>query len=168
MMSKFNDLCHVYSTARRNYFDYWNSCADFATELLRGLGDYLECPKNNLSFVPLKENPVYGKHYNAKESMHLEQDTFWYVGMMFTLCPDESGEPEETIFLPVLIKQSDSEFTVKLGPQGEPLQIIPGNQEHYTHFFDHVYAQINSVYEDRLHKFLEREPSSRRIGFAPE
>lgn len=167
-MSKYHELCQFYSSARKNYFDYWNECADFAVELMDGLRQYFEMPKENLKFVPLKEKPEFGKSYSAKDSMILEQDTFWYVGVMLTLCSMEEDQPEETLIAPLLIKKIDDSFTVKLGPQSEEFQVARGNQNNYQTFFDFIYKQIKENYEDRLHKFLEKIQTERRIGFVAE
>ena len=43
-MSKYGELCEAYSVARKNYFDYWNECADFVTDLMNGLRTYFEMP----------------------------------------------------------------------------------------------------------------------------
>ena len=165
-MSKFQDLCNTYSTARQNYFDYWQECADFVTELVDSMTRYFEMPADKLKFVPLKQPPEFGKTYCAKESMHLEQDTFWYAGVMLTLCHIKKDEPDESIILPILVKKIGDEFTVKLGPMGKPLAIKKG--DNYREFYDYVYNQILDTYKDRLHKFLEKESSERKIGFAAD
>jgi hypothetical protein len=167
-MSKYNELCKVYSTARKNYFDYWHDCADFVTGLMNGLREYFEMPKENLKFVPLNEKPEFAKKYTAKNCMLLEQDTFWYVGVMMTLCGVLEDQPEETLILPILVKKLDDTYIVKFGQAGDEFQ-IPGDNQNSRHaFYDYVFNQINNNYKDRLHKFLEKMTSERRIGFSTE
>lgn len=167
-MSKFRELCHVYSIARRNYFDYWNECADFVSDLMSDLRQYFQMPKENLRFVPLKDKPEFGKRYTAKECMHLEQDTFWYVGVMMTLCGELEDQPEETLILPILVKKLEDAFTVKFGPAGDEFKIEEGDESSKQAFFDFLFSQVHGNYKDRLYKFLEKMISERRIGFISE
>jgi hypothetical protein len=167
-MSKFSELCQVYSSARKNYFDYWHECANFVTDLMNGLREYFEMPKENLKFVPLSEKPEFAKKYAAKDSMLLEQDTFWYVGVMLTLCGMLEDQPEETLILPILVKKPDDVFIVKFGPAGDEFQIAGADKAGRIPFYDYIYNQINDTYTDRLHKFLEKMISERRIGFSAE
>jgi len=168
IMSKYGELCEAYSVARKNYFDYWNECADFVTDLMNGLRAYFEMPPENLKFIPLKDKPEFGKSYSAKESMILEQDTFWYVGVMMKLCSIEEDQPEETLIAPLLVKKTDGSFTIKLGPQSQEFHLNKDNQNDYHAFYDFVFNQIKENYKDRLHKFLEKIQSERRIGFVSE
>jgi hypothetical protein len=165
-MSKFKELCHFYSVSRKNYFDYWRECADFATDLIERMKKYFDMPDSNLSFVPLRDKPEYGKTYSAKESMHLEQDTFWYMGLVLTLCGEIEKQPEETLVLPLLIKRFEGNYTVKLGQEGEAFEMKKDDTENNHAFYDYVYDQIKNTYKDRLHKFLDGAQSERRIGFA--
>ena len=165
-MSKFNELCHFYSTARVNYFTYWHECADFVSEIVDGLKKYFEMPDEKLKFVPLRDKPEYGKSYTAKESMHLEKDTFWYLGLVLTLCGEMKNQPEETLILPLLIKKIENDYTLKLGPAGEEFTVGKEDEAGRRAFYDHMFAQIKDTYKDRLHKFLDDAQTERRIGFA--
>ncbi|MCP4581148.1 MAG: hypothetical protein GY839_05985 [candidate division Zixibacteria bacterium] len=165
-MSKFNELCKFYSTARTNYFTYWHECSEFVTELLDGLMKYFDMPDDKLKFVPLRDKPEFGKSYSAKDSMHLEKDTFWYLGLLLTLCGQIKNQPEETLVLPLLIKKIDDNYVVKLGPEGEAFEIHQDNAASCPAFYDNMYDQVKNTYKDRLHKFLDGAQSERRIGFA--
>jgi hypothetical protein len=167
-MSKYNDLCQAYSGARKNYFDYWHDCANFITGLMNGMREYFEMPKENLKYVPLNEKPEFAKKYTARDCMLLEQDTFWYVGVMMTLCGVHEEQPEETLILPILVKKLDDTYTVKFGPAGDEFEITGDDKQSRTAFYDFVFKQISDTYKDRLHKFLEKMISERRIGFAAE
>ncbi len=167
-MSKYKELCHVYSVARKNYFDYWDECADFIAELVSGLKKYMEIPKENIRYAPLKEKPEFGKMYKVKETMHLEQDTYWYTGIMLTLCGELDDQPEETIILPFLVKKIDSVFSVKLGQDSDEFQIDIKDEKSCNDFYGVVYDQINNSYNNRLQKFLSEAVTERRIGFAAE
>jgi len=165
-MSKFKELCNFYSTARTNYFTYWHECSDFALELIDGLKKYFNMPDDKLKFVPFRDKPEFGKSYSAKESMHLEKDTFWYLGLMLTLCGQTKNQPEETLVLPLLIKRVNGNYTVKLGPEAEAFEIKKDDAASHQAFYDYMYGQIKDTYKDRLHKFLDGAQSERRIGFA--
>ncbi len=167
-MSKYKELCHVYSVARQNYFDYWDECANFIADLILGFRQYCEIPRERVRYAPLKQKPEFGKLYKVKETMHLEADTYWYTGLMLTLCGEQDDQPEETIILPLLVKKIDGIFSVKLGPQSQEFQVNLEDESSMHGFFDFVFDQINNSYEDRLQKFLSEAVSERRIGFASE
>lgn len=163
-MSKFKNLCSAYSTARQNYADYRKCCSEFANSLINGMIEYFECPREMISFFPLTGEFDPKRKYSLSAAMKLDNDTFWHFGLGLTLCPSESEGPDETVILPFSVKKSDDLYTVRFG-NVEEFQINYDDKDKYKDFYEYIYNRVRSDYEKGLQRFLDREQSSRKIGF---
>lgn len=164
-MSKFKELCDAYTLSRKKYFDYWDACAIFATNLVNGVVDYFECPREQISFIPLKETPKPNTTYTLRGAMHLDEDTFWHLGVGLTLYTAPNIFPHERTILPFLIKKVDDNFIVKLGPEGKEFRDSTDKSDRFKEFFDFIFIKIKERYEKGLQKFLEQNETTRKIGF---
>ena len=164
-MSKFDELCKSYSDARKYYFDYQESCFQFAGKLVKILVDYIEIPKEQIDFVPLKEDIKPNTKYSIPGSMHLDDDSYWHLGIKITVYEKKNICPHQPLLVRILIKKKDSSYIVKLGIDGEPIIIRPDIDDDFNIFSESLYKLLKNVYEGRLQKFLEKEEVVKRIGF---
>jgi hypothetical protein len=164
-MSKFEELCRAYAVSRKNYFDYRDACLNFAKDLVWGMVDYFKCPREQVKFIPLKEDIKPNTIYGLLGAMHLDDDTFWHLGFGLTLYVSPNIFPQETALLRFLVKKVDDCFVVKLGIGGDEFRIHKDQLDELTTFYDYVFEQIEESYEKELQRFLEQEETSRKIGF---
>ena len=164
-MSKFEDLCRAYATSRKNYFDYRDACLKFGTNLVNGMIDYFKCPREQVKFIPLKEDIKPNTMYSLLGAMDLDDDTFWHFGLGLTLYEAPNVFPQETALLPLLVKKVDDSFIVKFGTHGEEFKIHKDKPDEQTAFYEFVFRQIKESYEKALQRFLEQKETSRKIGF---
>ncbi len=54
-MTKFEELCTMYSESRNGFFDDENKCKLLTMELFNKFGEYLNCPKEQIEFYPSKK-----------------------------------------------------------------------------------------------------------------
>jgi len=164
-MSKFEELCKSYATARENYFNYRNACWDFASHLVSGMIDYFQCPKEQVKFIPLKGDEKPGSVYTLMGAMHLDDDTFWHLGVGLTLYIAPNVFPHETILLPLLIKKVTDYFIVKLDGHQKEFKIHIDKTDEFDTFYEFVFQQIQETYEKGLQRFLDQNEATRKIGF---
>ncbi len=164
-MSKFKELCKAYETARINFFDYRRDCHTFASKLIDGLIDFLQCPKEQIKFIPLKKDYESDFTYTLMGAMHLNDDTFWHLGVGITLYKEPNIFPHETVLISFLIKEKSDSFTVKLGDSGKEFEILKDKPEDFNEIYEFIFNQIKETYEKGLKRFLEQKETSREIGF---
>lgn len=166
-MSRFDELCKAYAKARKNYFNYRESCLTFAENLINGLIKYLECPPEQVRFFPLdQQEPQPGHTYTLMGSMTLLEDTFWHFGMGLTLYESKHIYPHETVFFQFMIKAGDTEdsFFVKLEEEGEMFRIATPDDA--ILLYKLIFNEIEESYKNSLQHFLENTgDTARKIGF---
>lgn len=145
-MSKFEEICRVYSKSRRLFLDYEDECRNFARSLVDGMIEYFEWPHTQeITYIPLGEeiNPN-NRFYALAGAMQMDDESFWHFGVELT-----AEEPGGAYPLPFLmsffIKKMGPHFIVKLGPQGKEIRIHEdkhGKQDELRPFYDAVFNQI--------------------------
>jgi len=164
-MSKFDELCHAYSTARTNYMDYRKSCHDFAGDFISGMLDYYGCPREQVTYIPLS-GQIDPKHrYSLADTMQLAEDTYWHFGMGITLCPVEDEGPGETVALAFAVKKHESIYYIRIGGFEQEFEFHEKSKTEYNKFYDFLFSRIKEDYEKGLQKFLDQEHGTRKIGF---
>ena len=164
-MTKFDELCQAYATSRKNYFDYRNACHDFISRLVKKTIKYLEIPEEQVKLIPLSEEVKDQCDYSISEAMHLDEDTFWHIGIKITLYEQPDIVPHQPVLIWLMVKKNDGSFLVKLGPGSKDFMIRPNEEKDYIHFIDTVFLSIKNSFELELQHFLEGEEKTRRIGF---
>lgn len=165
-MSKFEDLCNSFEKSRNTYFEYRDESFGFAGELISQYVQYLEIPKEQFKFIPLDEQPAPNTTYSLFGATHLNDDTFWHLGLQITLFSDPNTYPHQPILIRFMFKKSKKDiFVVKISEDDEGHLIERGNSPQYVKFFEFLQKQIRSNFEDGLQEFLEQSAPLRTIGF---
>lgn len=167
-MSKFEELCRAYAVARKNYFDYRDTCCKFAHTLVSGMIDYFKCPKEQIKFIPLKGEVEPNSSYTVMGAIHLDDDTFWHLGVMLTLYEAPNVFPHQPVLLQLLIKKVDDYFIVKLGTKRQEFTIHEDKPDEFNPFYEFIFVLIKENHEKGLQRFLGKEQKKeepRKIGF---
>ena len=164
-MSKFEELCKAYATSRKNYFDYRETCSKFAHTLVRGMVDYFGCPKGQVKFIPLNKEVESGSIYTVMGAIHLDDDTFWHLGVRLTLYKAPNIFPHQPFLLRLLIKKVDDYFTVKLRTEGPEFKVHEDKPDEFNSFYEFIFDLIKEDLEKGLQRFLEQNETVRKIGF---
>lgn len=164
-MTKFEELCQAYTNSRKYYFDYRDSCYQFTGGLMGKISSRLGIPMEQLEFIPLKEEPKPNTKYSISGAMHLDDDTYWHIGIRITLYEKPNILPHQPVLVRILIKKKDNIFTVRLGPAGEVFPIRQEVEEEYNTFIDAMFSLIKNGFETGLQRFLEKREIVKKIGF---
>ncbi len=166
-MSIFDDICKEYSASRKRYFDYRDECHDMARELISGLGKYLGCPEDTMSFHPQKEEDEKpGTTYSLMGAMNLQDDTYWHfkIGILIYEAPNISPK-QLNLFDFSLKKMKTGKFGVKAMADGKEFTVDPKDPATFTAVYEEITKTIIAGYKTGLEKFLEQDVEVRKIGF---
>ena len=163
-MTKFDELCQAYANSRKNYFNYQSSCHEFISRLIKKIIKYLEIPEEQVKVIPLHQEAKDQCDYSVTEAMHLEDDTFWHIGLLITLYAEDSL-PRQPVLIWLITKRNNDLFLVKLGPASKEFAVHPNEEQDYINFIDHLFLNIKDSFELGLQHFLEGQENTRRIGF---
>jgi hypothetical protein len=165
-MSKFDDLCQAYATSRKAYVEYRDASFGFSQTLLEALVRYLEVPDGRIRLVPVNREPDADAVYPLGGAMHLDEDTYWHLGVLIDLSDPAGAYPPQAVLIKLLLKRCEATFCVRLGQEGDDFVVRDGYPQDLAAFLDHVHGTIKESYEQGLQQFLEQQESTRKIGFA--
>ena len=165
-MTKFDTLCTAYKTSRKTNFSYRDEGINFARELIAKYIKFLEVPEDYFRFVPMDETPKSNTTYSLFGAIHLNDDTYWHLGLQLTLFTAPNEYPRQPILIVFRFKQiADKKFEVKISEEDSGHQISCGIESEFNDFFEFLQKQIVASFEDGLQEFLEQSAPLRTIGF---
>lgn len=126
---------------------------------------YFDCPREQVTYIPLA-GEIDPKHkYSLAATMNLGEDTYWHFGLGITLCPVEDDGPTETVMLAFSLKRHDDYFDIRISGLNDEFHIHENSHDEYALFYDFIFDKIKEDYEKGLQKFLDQEDGTRKIGF---
>jgi len=142
-MSKFDEMCEIYRTARKGLIEYEEECRSFSRELVDDMIDYFEWPRGQeITFLQLGDeiNPN-NRFYALAGAMRMDDESFWHFGVELTI-EEPTGAYPQPFLLSFFIKKVGPHFIVKLGPTGKEIKIHEDRRGELEPFYDAVFVQI--------------------------
>lgn len=165
-MTKFDELCAAYKTSRETYFAYRNDGFKFAMELMSRYKEFLGVQSEYFRFVPADETPKPDTTYTIPGAIHLNDDTYWHLGLLLTLFTAPSEYPQQPVLIVFRFKQiSGKKYQLKISEEDTGHEITCGDESQFNMFFEFLQAQIVVHFENGLQEFLEQSAPLRTIGF---
>jgi hypothetical protein len=150
-MSRFEELCESYTSARKRYFNYENECMEFGIKMMNGLKEYLECPPEQVNYYPPDKESDPNVSYNIHGATKLGEDGFWHVGIGIGLYEVPNGRPQENVRSTLLIKKEDGRFVVKYGRESkDEFRICEDDEDDLKKFYDYIFDEIKELYDKQL------------------
>jgi hypothetical protein len=150
-MSRFEELCESYTSARKRYFNYENECMEFGIKMMNGLKEYLECPPEQVNYYPPDKESDPNVSYNIHGATKLGDDGFWHVGIGIGLYEVPNGRPQENVRSTLLIKKEDGRFVVKYGRESkDEFRICEDDEDDLKKFYDYIFDEIKELYDKQL------------------
>lgn len=142
-MSKYEQICQAYMTARKTFQEYEDTCRNFARDLIYGMIDYFNWPQDQeITYIPLGEefNPN-DRFYALAGAMRMDNQAFWHFGVELVV-HEPGGSHPLPFLMSFFIKKIGPHFIVKLGPNGREIKIHEDRRKELQPFYDAVFAQI--------------------------
>jgi hypothetical protein len=162
-MSRYDDICAAYRKSRQTLADYEHLCADFARDLVFGMIEYFEWPRNEeITYIPLGEDiDPSDKFYALTSAMRMDEQSFWHFGVEMKV-HEGSGTHPVGLVLSFFIKKVGPNFIVKLGPKGKEIKIPEDKRGELGPFYEAIYTQIADFFARKYFQAVtaqEIEPS---------
>lgn len=154
-MSKYSELTHLYRQTRLTFQQYEEECNTFARELVSGLLEYMEWPRDQeITYLAVGEEiDPNNKFYALAGAMQMDSESFWHFGVELRI-QEASGAYPLSLVLSFFIKKVDTFFIVKLGPQGRELKIPESKRGQLQPFFEAVFLQIKEFFTKRYNQAI--------------
>ncbi len=169
-MTKFEELCNIYTKAGKDFNNYRWKNIDFAIELGEGTADYLECKKDDIQYY-LVSNVGQPKEANLPNEAHprdalfLENDTFWHYGMGVNLYMADIKIPATTYIFDLAIKEENKNFIIKFIKQQKEFNINPSKPAEFQPIYEFIFDEIKSRFENELEQFLKHRSTEHYPGY---
>ncbi|MFQ5421953.1 MAG: hypothetical protein ACE5FD_05275 [Anaerolineae bacterium] len=157
-MSKYDEICQAYRKSRREFLSYGETCRVFAHELIEGMIEYFEWPRNQeITFIQLGEeiNPM-DRFYALAGAMQMDDESFWHFGVEMTV-HEPTGVYPQPFLMSFYIKKNGPIFIVKLGPKGEEIKIHEDRRRELGPFYEAVYVKIVSFFLKEYQEAINRK-----------
>ncbi len=154
-MPGYQDLRKAFASGRQKYADYHTECIHLGGGLVTALRAYLGCPPEALTLRPLNLEPEDGAHYTVPGSMHLDDDTYWHLGVVLTVYEAPDIFPQEDVQLRFRFKKFPGYYEVRLAEFPDEFRIMdPRAPEQFKPLFELLAQTLIDKYENGLQQFL--------------
>jgi hypothetical protein len=168
-MTKFEELCKIYTTSGKEFIDYRWKCIDFAVILGEGVADYLECSKEEIQYYIVSNLGQPGQtqpqEAHPRDALFLENDTFWHYGMGINLYMEGIKNPGMTYIFNVAIKEEKNNFLVEFPEQQKVFNVNPEKPENLHPIYEFIYDTLKNRFENELEKFLKHQSPEHYPGY---
>ena len=164
-MTKFEELCDLFSKSRNDYFKYEDECIHFAADLTKEFITYFKIPQEQITYIPTNKEPEEDKRYTLFGAMHLDDDTFWHIGIILTLFEKPNVYPYQPVLMIIKLKKENGDFIVSLKGQSKTFKLNGKNPKTFVPFFEYIYENISVLFKSNLQKFLKNSSITKSIGF---
>ncbi len=163
-MNKFQEMCNSFTKSCNNFFSYRDECMGFLTNLINGFIEYCEIPKEQIKCIPLNQELKENWQYTVLGSMHLDDDTYWHIGLILTLYRAPNTFPHQPVKMIFKVKKNQDCFLLRFG-EVEDVFEIRNPEGDLPKYYDFVVRSIKSHFEEGLQRFLENSATIKKIGF---
>ncbi len=169
-MTKFEELCKIYTDAGKDFNNYRWKCIDFAQNMGEGLADYLECKKEDVQYylvsnLPQSDEARLPQEAHLRDALFLEDDTFWHYGMGINLYMEGIRNPATTYILELAIKEVNKNFIIKFIKQQQEFNIDPSKPEDLRPVYEFIFDEIKGRFDNELEKFLKHRSTEHYPGY---
>lgn len=163
-MSKFDEMCSAYVSARNKGIAYRDRSFENLGRLVQGLVSYCEIPESHFCYLPLKETPVEGRQYGLAGAIHFDDDGYWHLGLQLLLRDNESQFSQSRILVVLCLCEQDEKVMVKIGANGKERELDMNDESQCVVFYNDV-VEIVKRWFSQLRESMEKSGTLRTIGF---
>ncbi len=158
-MTKFEELCQIYTKAEEDFKDYRWKSVNFAVKLGKGLADYLECEQEEIQYYrpPDKEGKLMEAH--PRDALLIDIDTSWHYGMGVNLYVEGNQDNPMNYTFDLALKMVNEKFALRFMKEKKEFSLDPTKPEDLIPVYDLIYDMIKNRFQQELEKFLNNKSS---------
>ncbi|OYD14697.1 hypothetical protein CH330_03335 [candidate division WOR-3 bacterium JGI_Cruoil_03_51_56] len=167
-MTKYEEICAAYGSARKAFSENQAQCLKFAAELVKGMIDYFGCKEQHIKIYPPDINFDPANAGTVEQALRMAPDGVWYFVLGITLYQTPENPPAETLCMNLAVSSTPAGFEIKVKDVREPFHIPPdysGITRRHKAFYELVYRTVKNTYEKGLMPFSTKTEIGRDIAF---
>ncbi|CAM1367886.1 hypothetical protein [Tenacibaculum xiamenense] len=164
--TKFHQLCSAFGHAQDSFDNYRKESHLLAVELVKQLKEYYQIPESQFSLFKIDHNGQFDLvQPELVHAISLMPDRYWHFGIGLTVCKAPETLPIEVIIIHLKFKKnSQNKFYVQYANNPEKFEIKKDNSALFITFFDFLFSEIISSYNNSLQLFIG-EKTERKLGY---
>ncbi|MDP5172690.1 MAG: hypothetical protein NWR72_20775 [Bacteroidia bacterium] len=167
-MSRYEDLCQIYTDHQRSMKTYKESAVGFAERLIAAITEDFGLSPDKISYRDEQDRRFNG---HPRAYIRLNQDSYFHLRFGIKLEEGPRSFPKEDFIQDVRFKKmtpEGSEWLLEF-PQGLRFTLPEESQpDDFRQVNDSLYKLIGNFYRYYLRSFLSPEPNITPIGFKTE
>ena len=160
--TRYLDLSHAYEEARKGFSEYRSDCIFFAATFARGLTEYMQGPRDLVSFEPVAGVRQGDGPVDLSEAMYLDEDTYWHLGLRLRVAAHDRSVDEVPIHL--RFKKIEKRYVVNLFGH-EDFELTEPTPAALLPVYEELFVSVRKHYEDGLRLFLDKRGQNLHMQF---
>lgn len=147
-MSKFEELCQAYATARKEYLNSLQTRQDFVDVFVEKMSDYFQCPVK-------------------KSEITSDDRGVMYFSILITVYEDPT-QPErstsETVNISLTLEKIIDNYIIGFLPWGQEFKLFWDEFDKFQEVYDCIFEKVKEAYTDGLTN-LSPQSKTRNLGW---
>jgi len=161
--TRYADLSHAFEDARKRFSDYRSDCVFFAATFARGLTEFMQGPRDLVSFEPVGGARVGDGPVEVQEAMHLDEDTYWHFGIRMGVAAGDKAV--DAVRLHIRFKKIEGRYVVNLFGH-EDFELTEPTPAALSPVYEELFVSVRRHYEDGLRLFLDKRGQNLHLPFS--
>ncbi len=165
-MSKYENLCHAYAAARKDFFENREGCRQIAEQLVTGLAAHLGCEPDQLRYVRFSARGGDRTDQTLDEVLSLGAGDIWNFGVRLMLHETPGATPSEAFLIGISLEPVTGGYVLYARGVPEKYRLLKsGDNSHVmSTFYENLYRRIRDSYKNPKLRFSSREQTERALG----
>jgi hypothetical protein len=160
--TRYLELSHAYEDARKRFSDYRSDCVFFAATFARGLTEFMQGPRDLVTFEPVGGVRLGDGPVEVQEAMHLDEDTYWHIGIRMRV--SASDKASDAVPLHIRFKKIEGRYVVNLFGH-EDFELTEPTPAALQPVYEELFTSVRKHYEDGLRLFLDKRGQNLHLPF---
>lgn len=168
-MSKYEELCGVATTKRKDWIAQRDRCWNYLGRLVHGFANYCGIPSDQLRFLRWNGITGDGRAYLDAETgsryalpgatVFDDEDGYYHLGLRILLSPSNVLPPMWVSFI-LCVTEKDGKLVARIGLVGEGHQIDLNDLNRCEKFYESIVEKLKESFQD------SKKKANSKIGFA--
>ena len=160
--TRYGELSHAFEDARKRFSDYRSDCVFFAATFARGLTEFMQGPRDLVSFEPVAGLRQGDGPVEVQEAMHLDEDTYWHFGVLMRVAGGKGGD---VLRFQVRFKKIEKRWVISLFGH-EDFELTEPTPAALQPVYEELFTSVRKHYEDGLRLFLDKRGQNLHLPFS--
>lgn len=165
-MTKYEEICAAYATARKNWEEHRQACRDFVRDLAAKLAADIGAPPEEILYLPpnIEYNPSEVR--TVEETLNYGADGAFHFGLALRVRAAADNPLTEVLLLQISIARNPGGFELRIAGLNDPIRLPHKFEEMskgHRAFLDTFAKRAISTYAEHDQRYTEMPDQPRAL-----